>query len=257
MPIHHTAVIDLRAELDTSVHVGPYAVIGAHVKISAGCEIGAHAVIQGRTTLGEHNRVYSHAAIGCAPQDKKYAGEDTQLIIGQGNTFHEFCTISLGTVQDRGVTQIGDDNWLMAYTHIAHDCVVGSHTIFANNTTLAGHVTVEDWVILGGLTAVHQFCTIGAHAMSAGGSIIVQDIPPYTTVAGNHAKPVSINAEGLRRRNFSTEQIQAIRKAYKTLYRKQLSLAEAREQIREAAKGEACLALFEDFFERSRRGMVR
>lgn len=257
MSIHPTAVIDPHAELDSSVIVGPYAVIGAQVQIAAGCEIGAHVVISGRTKIGENNRIHSHAALGCKPQDKKYAGEDTALEIGAGNTIHEFCTISLGTIQDQGITRIGDDNWLMAYVHIAHDCQVGNHTIFANNTTLAGHVTVDDWVILGGLTAVHQFCIIGAHAMSAGGSIIVQDVPPYTTVAGNHAKPVTVNTEGLRRRQFSTESIQAIRQAYKTLYRKGLSLNEAREALKAASVDVPELVLFEDFFERSRRGMVR
>lgn len=257
MSIHPTAVIDPRANLDSSVTVGPYAVIGAQVDIAAGCDIGAHVVISGRTKIGENNRIHSHAAIGCKPQDKKYAGEDTALDIGAGNTIHEFCTISLGTVQDQGITRIGDDNWLMAYVHIAHDCQVGSHTIFANNTTLAGHVTVDDWVILGGLTAVHQFCIIGAHAMSAGGSIIVQDVPPYTTVAGNHAKPVTVNTEGLRRRQFSAESIQAIRQAYKTLYRKGLSLNEARDILKTESAKHPDLALFEDFFERSRRGMVR
>lgn len=257
MSIHPTAVIDPHAELDSSVIVGPYAVIGAQVQIAAGCEIGAHVVISGRTKIGENNRIHSHAALGCKPQDKKYAGEDTALEIGAGNTIHEFCTISLGTIQDQGITRIGDDNWLMAYVHIAHDCQVGNHTIFANNTTLAGHVTVDDWVILGGLTAVHQFCIIGAHAMSAGGSIIVQDVPPYTTVAGNHAKPVTVNTEGLRRRQFSTESIQTIRQAYKTLYRKGLSLNEAREALKAASVDVPELVLFEDFFERSRRGMVR
>lgn len=257
MSIHPTAVIDPHAELDSSVIVGPYAVIGAQVQIAAGCEIGAHVVISGRTKIGENNRIHSHAALGCKPQDKKYAGEDTALDIGAGNTIHEFCTISLGTIQDQGITRIGDDNWLMAYVHIAHDCQVGNHTIFANNTTLAGHVTVDDWVVLGGLTAVHQFCIIGAHAMSAGGSIIVQDVPPYTTVAGNHAKPVTVNTEGLRRRQFSTESIQAIRQAYKTLYRKGLSLNEAREALKAASVDVPELVLFEDFFERSRRGMVR
>ncbi len=257
MAIHPSAVVDPQAQLDSSVEVGPFAVIGPEVTIGAGSRIGAHVVISGRTYLGENNVIHSHAAVGCSPQDKKYRGEPTELWIGHGNTIHEFCTISVGTVQDKGITRIGDDNWIMAYVHIAHDCVVGSHTILANNATLAGHVEVDDWVILGGLTAVHQFCKIGAHAMSAGGSIIVQDVPPYVTVAGNHARPATINSEGLKRRGFSSEQIRIIRRAYKTLYREGLPLEEAKQRIAQAAENEPVLQLFPDFFARSQRGVIR
>jgi UDP-N-acetylglucosamine acyltransferase len=202
MAIHSTAIIAPGAQLDTSVEIGPYAVIGEHVRIGAGTRVGPHTVIEGHTTIGRNNQIFQFASLGAAPQDKKYAGEPTRLEIGDDNTIREFCTFNLGTVQDGGLTQLGNDNWVMAYVHIAHDCFVGDHCILANNATLAGHIAIGDHVFLGGLTAVHQFCTIGAHAMTAGGSIVVQDIPPYVTAAGNHASPVGINSEGLRRRVF-------------------------------------------------------
>jgi len=227
--IHPTAVIDPAAELDSSVEVGPYAVIGPRVRIGAGCKVGAHVVLEGPTTLGENNRLYPFCSVGAAPQDKKYAGEDTALEIGNGNTIRECVTINRGTVQDGGTTRVGDDNWIMAYVHIAHDCVVGNHTIFANTTNLAGHVHIGDWVILGGNSQVHQFCKIGAHAMTGTGSIVLQDIPPYVMASGNPLATHGINSEGLRRRGFTPEEITLIRRAYKTLYRQGLTLAEARE----------------------------
>lgn len=257
MAIHPTAIIAAGAQLDDSVEIGPYAVIGEHVSIGAGTRVGPHTVIEGHTRIGRNNQIFQFASLGAAPQDKKYAGEPTRLEIGDGNTIREFCTFNLGTVQDGGLTRLGNDNWVMAYVHIAHDCLVGDHCILANNATLAGHISIGDHVFLGGLTAVHQFCTIGAHAMTAGGSIVVQDIPPYVTAAGNHASPAGINSEGLRRRGFSAEQIGCIKRAYKQIYRQGLSLEDAKAAITEAAAGAPELALFVDFFARARRGIIR
>ncbi len=257
MAIHSTAIIAPGAQLDTSVEIGPYAVIGEHVRIGAGTRVGPHTVIEGHTTIGRNNQIFQFASLGAAPQDKKYAGEPTRLEIGDDNTIREFCTFNLGTVQDGGLTRLGNDNWVMAYVHIAHDCFVGDHCILANNATLAGHIAIGDHVFLGGLTAVHQFCTIGAHAMTAGGSIVVQDIPPYVTAAGNHASPVGINSEGLRRRGFSAEQISQIKRAYKQIYRQGLSLEDAKAAITEAAANAPELDLFVDFFARAKRGIIR
>ena len=200
--IHPTALIDSAAQLDSSVSVGPYAVIGPHVEIGAGTTIGAHCVVEGHTRIGCDNRIFQFASLGAQPQDKKYAGEPTRLVIGDRNTVREFCTFNAGTVQDQGVTTIGDDNWIMAYVHVAHDCVVGSHTILANNATLAGHVHVGDHVILGGLTGVHQFTKVGAHAMAGFASHISQDVPPFMMVDGNPLAVRGFNIEGLRRRGF-------------------------------------------------------
>lgn len=255
--IHPTALVDARAELAENVVVGPYAIVGPHVTIGPGCEVGAHCVIEGHTTIGARNRFFPFCAIGLAPQDKKYRGEPTRLIIGNGNTFREYCTVNTGTVQDRGVTEIGDDNWIMAYVHIAHDCVVGSHTIFANNATLGGHVQVGDWAILGGFSGVHQFVRVGAHSFCGVGTVLTQDLPPYVTVAGNPAAPHGINSEGLRRRGFSSETIAAIRRAYKTLYRQGLSLKEATAAIAEASQQHPELALLVDFLRLPGRGIVR
>ena len=255
--IHPTAVIHPGAKLAADVKVGAYSVIGEHVSIGAGCEIGPHVVIEGVTTIGRDNKIFQFASIGSAPQDKKYAGEPTRLEIGDNNTIREFCTFNVGTVQDGGLTRLGNDNWVMAYVHIAHDCIVGDHCILANNATLAGHISIGDHVFLGGLTAVHQFCTIGAHAMTAGGSIVVQDIPPYVTAAGNHAHPAGINSEGLRRRGFDAEQISRIKRAYKQIYRQGLSLEDAKAAITEAAADAPELALFVDFFARAKRGIIR
>ena len=257
MAIHPTAIIAPGAQIDASVEIGPYAVIGEHVSIGAGTRVGPHTVIEGHTTIGCKNQIFQFASLGAAPQDKKYAGEPTRLEIGDNNTIREFCTFNVGTVQDGGLTRLGNDNWVMAYVHIAHDCIVGDHCILANNATLAGHISIGDHVFLGGLTAVHQFCTIGAHAMTAGGSIVVQDIPPYVTAAGNHAHPAGINSEGLRRRGFDAEQISRIKRAYKQIYRQGLSLEDAKAAITEAAADAPELALFVDFFARAKRGIIR
>ena len=257
MAIHPTAIIAPGAQIDASVEIGPYAVIGEHVSIGAGTRVGPHTVIEGHTSIGRQNQIFQFASLGAAPQDKKYAGEPTRLEIGDNNTIREFCTFNVGTVQDGGLTRLGNDNWVMAYVHIAHDCIVGDHCILANNATLAGHISIGDHVFLGGLTAVHQFCTVGAHAMTAGGSIVVQDIPPYVTAAGNHAHPVGINSEGLRRRGFDAEQISRIKRAYKQIYRQGLSLEDAKAAITEAAADAPELALFVDFFARAKRGIIR
>ena len=229
--IHPTALVDAGAELADDVQVGPYAVIGAEVVVGAGSRIGAHAVLEGPTVIGRDNIVHAHATLGGAPQDKKYRGEPTRLEIGDRNTFRECVTVNRGTTQDAGITRIGNDNWVMAYVHIAHDCVVGSNTIFANTTNLGGHVKVGDWVILGGCSQVHQFCKIGPHAMTATGTIVLQDIPPFVMASGNTAQAHGMNTEGLRRRGFDADALAALRQAYKTLYRSGLTLQQAREAL--------------------------
>lgn len=255
--IHPNALVDPGARLGENVTIGPYAVIGAGVEIGEGTMVGPHAVIEGPTTIGRDNRIYQFASLGAAPQDKKYAGEPTRLEIGDRNTIREFCTFNRGTTQDAGTTRIGDDNWLMAYVHIAHDCVVGNQTIFANNAQIAGHVHVGDWAILGGFTVVHQFVRIGAHAMTGMGTILLQDVPPYVMANGNPAAPHGINAEGLKRRGFGPEAIAALRRAYKTLYRNGLKLEEACAEIVAAAKEEAALAPLADFLAAPGRGIIR
>jgi UDP-N-acetylglucosamine acyltransferase len=229
--IHATAIIDPAAELDSSVTVGPYTVIGPHVKIGAGTRIGPHCVIEGHTTLGRDNRIFQFVSLGADNQDKKYAGEPCELIIGDRNTIREFSTYHIGTVQGGGVTRLGSDNWMMAYTHLAHDCLVGNHTIFANNAQLAGHVEVGDWVILGGYTVVHQFVRIGAHAMTAMCSLLFADVPPFVMAQGQPAGARSMNFEGLRRRGFSADRIAAVKAMHKALYRDNLTLDQARERI--------------------------
>lgn len=229
--IHATAVVDPRAELDASVSVGPYAVIGPHVRVGAGTTIGPHCVIEGHTRIGSDNRIFQFASIGAAPQDKKYAGEPTRLEIGHGNTIREFVTINTGTVQDEGVTRLGDDNWIMAYVHIAHDCQVGNQTTLANNTTLAGHVDVGDWATVGGLTGVLQRMRIGAHTMIGFASHVGKDVPPFMVVDGNPLAVRGVNLVGLRRRAFSDERIAAIREMHKLLYRQGLTLEQARAAI--------------------------
>ncbi len=229
--IHATAIIDPAAELDSSVTVGPYTVIGPHVKIGAGTRIGPHCVIEGHTTLGCDNRIFQFVSLGADNQDKKYAGEPCELIIGDRNTIREFSTYHIGTVQGGGVTRLGSDNWMMAYTHLAHDCLVGNHTIFANNAQLAGHVEVGDWVILGGYTVVHQFVRIGAHAMTAMCSLLFADVPPFVMAQGQPAGARSMNFEGLRRRGFSADRIAAVKAMHKALYRDNLTLDQARERI--------------------------
>jgi UDP-N-acetylglucosamine acyltransferase len=240
-----------------SASVGPYAIIGSQVEIGANTRVEAHAVIKGPTTIGENNHIFQFASIGDDPQDKKYAGEPTRLVIGSGNTIREYCTINRGTIQDEGVTRVGDDNWLMAYTHIAHDCVVGSHTIFANNASIAGHVRVGDYAILGGFTAVHQFCRLGTNSMCSMFSYITKDIPAYVTVSGRPAEPRGINAEGLKRRGFSTDQIRDVREAYRTVYRLGLTLEEAISALEERAAGDSVLATFIESLRASSRGLIR
>jgi len=233
--IHPTAIVDAAAQLDASVQVGPYAVIGPHVVIGAGSRVGAHAVIEGRTTIGAGNHIFQFASVGAPPQDKKYAGEPTELIIGERNTIREFCTINTGTAQDRGVTSVGDDNWIMAYVHIAHDCRVGNGTVLANNATLAGHVQVDDFAIIGGLTGVHQFTRVGAYVMAGFASHISQDVPPFMMVDGNPLAVRGLNLEGLRRRGFSAGRVAAIKQMHRLLYRQGLTLAAARVAIAELA----------------------
>lgn len=255
--IHPTALVAPGAQLADDVEIGPYAIVGENVTIGAGTIVGPHVVIEGVTTIGERNRFHSGCAIGCDPQDKKYRAEPTRLVIGNGNTFFQHVTIATGTTQDQGITRVGDDNWVMAYAHIAHDCVVGSHIILANGATLAGHVEVGDHVILGGLSAVHQFCVIGAHAMAGGGAMINQDVPPFVMCEGNRAVARGLNTEGMKRRGFSAEQISAVKQVYKTLYKAGLSYDEACSNIAEQAKTEPVLQMFVEFFGRSKRGIVR
>lgn len=255
--IHPTAIIDPKAELDSSVEIGAYSVIGPDVRIDSGTTIGSHVTIDGPTTIGKQNRVFQFASLGAAPQDKKYADEPTTLEIGDGNTIREFCTFNRGTVQDKGVTRIGNDNWIMAYVHIAHDCQIGNHTIFANNSSLAGHVDVDDYAILGGFTLIHQFCKIGAHIITAVGSVVFKDIPPYVTAAGYDAKPHGINAEGLKRRGFSADTVLQIKRAYKTLYRNGLTLEEAKRELQQQAATCAELGILLEFLGASTRGIVR
>ena len=259
--IHPTALVDAGALLDDTVSVGPYAVIGAEVRIGAGTSVGAHCVIDGRTTIGRDNRIFPFDALGAAPQDMKYGGEPTELVIGHRNTIREFCTFNRGTVQDAGATRVGDDNWVMAYVHLAHDVQLGSHTILANNATLAGHVHVGDWAIVGGLSGVHQFVHIGAHVMTGFQSHVAQDVPPYMTVAGHPLAVHGYNAEGLRRRGFSRERIAQVKQMHRLLYRDGLTLDQAREAIvalRGAVEGgDADVQAMLDFLAASTRGIVR
>ncbi len=231
--IHPTAIIDPGAQLDSSVTVGPYSIVGPHVKIGADTEVGPHVVLQGHTTIGQRNRIFQFASLGAIPQDKKYAGEPCELLIGNDNTIREFATFNIGSPGGGGVTRVGDRNWLMAYVHLAHDCIVGNDTIMANNSQLAGHVVVGDWVILGGFTVVHQFVRIGAHAMTAMCSLLFADVPPYVMCQGQPAGARSMNFEGLRRRGFSAERISAVKAMHKALYRDDLTLDAACQRIRE------------------------
>ena len=255
--IHPTAIIDPGAELAADVEVGAYTLIGPKVRIGAGSRIGPHCVIEGPTVLGRNNRVWQFCSLGAAPQDKKYAGEDTTLEIGDGNTIREFCTFNRGTAQDAGATRVGNDNWIMAYVHLAHDCQIGSHTIFANNAQLAGHVQVGDWAILGGFTVVHQFVKIGAHAISGMGSILFKDLPPYVTCAGNPAAPHGTNNEGLKRRGFSAEQIENIRRAYKLIYKNALTFEEAKRELASVSVHQPEVALLSAFLASATRGIMR
>jgi len=229
--VHPTAIVDAGAELAATVTVGPYAVIGPGVRVGEGTRIGAHCVIEGPTVIGRDNVIHAHAALGLAPQDMKYRGEPTQLIVGDRNTVFQFCTFSRGTAQDAGITRVGDDNWIMAYVHLAHDVQLGSHTVLANNATLAGHVHVGDWAIVGGLSGIHQFCKVGAHVMLGFQSHVSQDVPPFMTAAGNPLAVAGFNAEGLRRRGFSRERIALVKQMHRLLYRESLTLEKAREAI--------------------------
>jgi UDP-N-acetylglucosamine acyltransferase len=255
--IHPTAIVDAAAEIAADVEIGPYTIIGPGVVIEAGCVIGPHAVLRGQTRIGAGTRIFQFASVGEDPQDKKYAGEETALVIGQRNVIREYATVHRGTAQDKGETRIGDDNLLMAYTHVAHDCVIGNHVIMANAASLGGHVEVQDWAILGGFSIVHQFCQIGAHSFSAMGSVIAKDVPPYVTIGGHPAVPRGINTEGLKRRQFSPETIAALRRAYRLLYLGNLSLVDAVASIRELAESEPELTRFADFLADSNRSIVR
>ena len=261
--IHPTALIDAGAELDTGVTVGPYTVIGPHVRIGAGTTIGAHCVIEGHTTIGRDNRIFQFNSLGAVPQDKKYGGEPCELVIGERNTIREFCTFNIGSPGDVGVTRVGDDNWIMAYVHLAHDCQVGNHTIFANNSQLAGHVQVGDWVILGGFTVVHQFVRIGAHSMTAMCSLLFADLPPFVMCQGQPAAARSMNYEGLRRRGFSPERIAGVKAMHKALYRQDLSLEAAQAHIaaisQTQAQCEPDVRMMNDFLQQTsaQRGIVR
>ena len=255
--IHSTAVIDDSAKIDDDVEIGPYSIIGADVEVGTGTRIDSHVVINGPTTIGRDNHIYQFASVGDDPQDKKYADEPTRLTIGDRNTIREFCTISRGTVQDAGHTILGDDNWIMAYVHIAHDCVVGDKTIMANNVTLAGHVHVGDWVIFGGFSGAHQFTKIGAHAFLGMYAGVNRDVPAYTMVSGQPAVPRGINSEGLKRRDFSGEQIRNIKNAYRLVYRKGLKLAEAMEEIEALCDSQPELVIFLESLRASERGLIR
>lgn len=255
--IHQTAIIDKSANLADDVTVGPYSIIGANVDIDAGTSIGPHVVINGPTSIGKNNRIFQFASIGEEPQDKKYRGEPTRLEIGDDNVIREYCTISRGTVQDEGITRVANDNWIMAYVHIAHDCQIGSHTIFANSASLAGHVTVEDYAILGGFTLVHQFCKVGAHCFTAMNSVISKDVPPYLMIAGHMAKPYGLNVEGLKRRGMSSEVLSALKSAYKVVYRSGYSIEQASNELSELAKKYAEVDQFVKFLSNATRGIVR
>jgi UDP-N-acetylglucosamine acyltransferase len=255
--IHERAIVSRDARVHEEATIGPYAIVGPDVEIGAGTRIEAHVVLKGPTVIGVENHVYQFASIGDDPQDKKYKGEPTSLTIGDRNTFRECCTINRGTPQDHGVTSIGNDNWIMAYAHIAHDCVVGDNTIFANNASIAGHVRVGDWAILGGFTTSHQFCHIGPHVLTSMFSYITRDVPAYVVVSGRPAAPRGVNAEGLRRRGYSADQIRNIREAYRVLYRQGLKLDEAMQALAQRAESQEELALFLGSLKGSSRGLVR
>lgn len=254
---HPTAIIHPNAKLADNVEVGAYSIIGEYVEIGENTHVGSHVVIGGHTCIGQHNRIFQFCSLGEIPQDKKYAGEPTRLEIGDNNTIREFCTFNIGTSQDAGVTRIGNDNWIMAYVHLAHDCQIGSHTIFANNATLAGHVRIDDYVILGGFSMVHQFCQIGMHAITGMGAVLSQDVPPYITAAGNPTAPHGINSVGLKRRGFSNAVVMAIKRAYKTLYKSGLTLEQAKVVIEDQAAEYPDLNALVNFLGRSQRGVIR
>ncbi|KKN35951.1 hypothetical protein LCGC14_0778610 [marine sediment metagenome] len=255
--IHQTAIIDPSANIADNVSVGPYTIIGADVEIGDGCEIMSHVVINGPTKIGKHNRIFQFASIGEEPQDKKFHGEKTFLEIGDNNLIRESVTINRGTSQGGGVTRIGNNNWIMAYVHIAHDCLIGNDNIFANNSSLAGHVEIDDFVILGGFTLVSQFNYMGSHSFSAMGSVISRNVPPYVLVSGHMAKPFGTNVEGLRRRDFSDEQIKNIKMAYKMLYRSGLKIEEAQQQLSDIQQVSNEITMMLDFLSKQKGGIIR
>src|SRR5437764_6797493 len=259
--VHPTAIVAPGADLADDVAIGAYAVVGAEVRVGAGTTIGPHCVIEGRTTIGRDNRIFQFCSLGTVPEDKKYRGEPTRLEIGDRNTIREFCTFNLGTAQDVGVTRVGDDNWIMAYVHIAHDCQVGSQTILANNATLAGHVHLGDWAFVGGLTGIHQFVKIGAHAMAGFASAVTQDVPPFMLVDGNPLAVRGFNAEGLRRRGFGAERIAAVKQMHRLIYRSGKTLEQARADIQALAEAtpeaKDDVELMLAFLAQSTRGIAR
>jgi len=259
--IHPTAIVDPQAQVDGSASIGPYAVIGPHVKIGAATSVGPHCVIEGRTTIGRDNRIFQFASLGAIPQDKKYAGEPCELVIGDGNTIREFCTFNIGSPGGGGVTRVGDHNWIMAYTHVAHDCIVGNHTTLANNATMGGHVEIGDWVTVGGLSGIHQFVKIGAHAMVGFASAVSQDVPPFMLADGNPLAVRGFNVIGLRRRGFGAERIAAVKQMHKLLYREGRTLDQARSAIEAlgAAMPEAAadVAMVSSFLAGATRGIAR
>jgi len=255
--IHPSAIVSPDARIADDVRIGPYTAVGPRVEIGAGCDIGSHCVFKGPTALGPNNRIYSFASIGDDPQDKKFAGEDTRLKIGAGNTIREYCTINRGTTQDEGITRVGDSNWIMAYAHIAHDCRVGSDIIMANGSTLGGHVHIDDHAMLSAFAAIHQFCRVGAHSFVGAYGGISKDIPPYVLVFGQPPKPRGINAEGLQRRGFTADQIRNLKDAYRLLYRSEVLLADVREQLAGLAAEQPELQILVEFIEKSERGLIR
>jgi UDP-N-acetylglucosamine acyltransferase len=255
--IHPTAIVDPGARLAANVSVGAFSLVGPGVEVGEGTWIGPHVVLEGRTRIGRNNRIWQFASIGGAPQDKKYAGEDTAVEIGDGNTIREYVTINRGTQQDARVTRVGNDNWIMAYVHVAHDCQVGDHTIFANACALAGHVSVDDWAILGGYTLVHQFVRIGAHSFTGMGTGLDRDLPPYVGAAGNRAQPYGINTVGLRRRGLTGETIDALKRAYRTIYRSGLGQDEMKRELEAQAESCAEVRAVLEFINTSKRGFLR
>lgn len=255
--IHPTALVDPSAQLADDVEVGAYSIVGPKVRIDEGSWIGPHVVLTGRTTIGKKNRIFQFSSIGEEPQDKKYDGEDTELIIGDGNTIRELCTFSRGTIQGGGKTIIGNDNWIMATVHIAHDCILGDNIIMANCAALAGHVTVGDWAIISGYALIHQFCHVGEHSFTSFASHVNQSVPPYVTVSGEKARAKGINAEGLKRRGYTREQIQQVRRAYKVLYRSGLRLEEAKEKLAEMADGHEEVQPWVEFLDVTEKSFIR
>ena len=255
--IHPSAVVHPRARIAADVEIGPYSIVGEHVEVGEGSWIGAHVVLDGRVRIGRRNRIFHFASIGAPPQDKKYKNEPTSVEIGDDNTIREYVTINRGTAQDVGITRLGNENWVMAYVHFAHDCQIGNKTIFANACQLAGHVVIGDWVIFGATTLVHQFVHVGAHAFTGMGTYLPQDLPPYVMAAGNMAQPYGINSEGLKRRGFSPDTIQALKRAYRTLYRKGLPLEQARAELQDQAAQCPEVGPIVEFLAASKRGIIR